>query len=197
MNSKISILILAAGESSRMGKVKQLLPWGPVSIIEHLVTTALATDADRVYTVLGAHQDQIIPKLTDYEVTVLENENWERGMGNSIAVGVEGILNAENPDGILILLADQPLIDSSYINMMIKTFLSGNSGIIGTEYTDKIGVPALFGLLYYSDLLNLGGEDGAAKLIKKHFKDCIALNPGGKHLDVDTDEDYHRIRSKN
>lgn len=197
MNSKISILILAAGASSRMGKVKQLLPWGTVSIIEHLVSTSLATDANSVYTVLGAHRDQIAPKLKNYEVTVLENENWERGMGNSIAVGVEGILNAENPDGILILLADQPLIDIGYINMMIQTFLNGNSGIIGTEYIDKIGVPALFGSRYYTDLLNLEGDVGAAKIIKNQFKDCSALNPGGKHLDVDTNDDYQHIRSDN
>ncbi|MGI9546839.1 MAG: nucleotidyltransferase family protein [Flavobacteriaceae bacterium] len=195
MNSNISILILAAGASRRMNEVKQLMPWGPVSIIEHIVTNAMSTGANGIYAVLGAHRDLIVPKLKPHKVTLLKNENWEAGMGNSIAAGVEGILETQKPDGILILLADQPLIDRTYIHRMIETFLGANSGIIGTQYSDKIGVPALFGARYFTELLNMGGEHGAALLIENNLKDCIALNPDGKELDMDTQEDYNRIRS--
>ena len=120
MNKHISILILAAGASTRMQRVKQLLPWGKHSLIEHVVNNANSSKAKKCYLLLGSNIERIRPLVQNLQVETLENKKWDQGLGKSISVGVEAILKKEDPDAILIILGDQPFVDETYLNKLIE-----------------------------------------------------------------------------
>src|SRR5690606_34265487 len=170
VNSKagnIITIILAAGSSKRMGAVKQLLPWGGSTLIGHAIEQSLNSDANEVYVVLGAHYEQIKKKIDNYPVAIIKNEGWESGMGTSISVAVNYILNKHKPlNGLLITLSDQPLIDYSHLNVLIKTFRENQFNLItAVQYGAKKGVPAVFPKAYFKHLLKLGQDFGARDLL--------------------------------
>lgn len=194
MNSKVTILILAAGSSSRMGKIKQLLPWKDSTLLEHAIKIAKLSKASEVLVVLGSNAKLIKENIKTDNVSFLENTNWELGLGTSISCGVNFLMhNNKDTDAILVLLADQALIDTEYLNEMIDRFTSNKIDLIATRYGDKIGVPALFKQIYFTDLQNLDGDQGAQLLLKKFEDKVVSMNPVGKTFDVDTLVDYNKL----
>ncbi|MBT8282187.1 MAG: nucleotidyltransferase family protein [Muriicola sp.] len=193
---KIATIILAAGSSSRMGKPKQLLPWGNTTLLGHSIQQAKNSSADEVLVVLGAQADLIKKKVDPFNPEVIINKDWQKGLGGSIGTGVSHLLSQEQqPDAILIMLADQPLITSAYLDEIITHYHKGSGDIICTEYGSKSGVPAIFDKKYFSDLQNLEGDNGAGKLIAKHHKTSLSLNAGYKVKDLDTPEDYISLKT--
>ena len=164
--SKIAILILAAGSSSRMGSPKQLLKWKNSNLLNHTICKAIELNAKKIIVVLGANADMIIPEIDHKEVKILINKDWENGLGSSISAGVNHILQSSTGiDGLLIILADQPLIENDHYLKLMNAFSSGNKAIITTEYNDsKLGVPALFSKIYFKDLIDLNSDFGAKQL---------------------------------
>jgi len=197
MNSKPCILILAAGASSRMKEAKQLLPWGDTSLVRHVINTALATKSNSTFIVLGADHERISDEIKGENVSILHNKDYESGISASIAVGIKGILQTQQPSGILIMLSDQPFISSAYLNEMIDTFTKNNLRIVSTDYGDKMGVPAIFGVECFQELLQLKGDMGAARLISESINKSTALNAGKAIQDIDTMEDYLKHRPAN
>lgn len=187
--------MLAAGSSSRMGVPKQLLKWKNTTLLQHALTTVKHVDQDETILVLGAHFDDITSQIDTSETTVVYNEHWEKGLGNSIACGMKYIRKSlPNIDSVLILLADQPLIDASFLNDMIKIHHLNPNNMICTQYeNNKMGVPALFNKIYFEELSQLNHDKGAKDLLKKHSKEVLFLN--GTHLisDIDTMEDYENL----
>ncbi len=194
MSCNISIIILAAGSSSRMKGIKQLLPWGDTSLLEHTIRESQKTNADKIVLVLGAHKDQILAQIDTDDALVIENKDWKAGMGTSLAKGVRSLVNESKPDGILIVLTDQPLMDAEYLNTLIQTFKAGNKSIVGTQYSsDKIGVPAIFGATHFEELCALQNDRGAGSIIATNTLDTTALDPEGREVDIDTIEDYNEL----
>lgn len=200
MNEKpqIAILILAAGESRRMGeKVKQLLPWGGSTLLGHAYKNAKDSSAAKVYVVLGAHCDLITKQVSVPQQQIILNSNWKNGLGSSIAAGIKHFTNKDKSyDAVLIMLADQPMIDDSYINEMITQWVGNTSQIVTTQYKNKKGVPAIFGASYFLELKKLGGDFGAKDIILRHNKSVSTLDPQGKATDVDTFKAYQRLLSE-
>ncbi len=193
--SKLAVLMLAAGSSSRMGFPKQLLKWKNTTLLQHAIHTVKQVDHDESVLVLGAHFDDIISQMDTSGMTVVFNEHWEKGLGNSIACGMNYIKESlPQMDSVLILLADQPLIDSDFLSEMVKTHHLNPDHIICTQYEhNKWGVPALFNKFYFEELSQLNNNKGAKDLLKKHSKNVLFLN--GTHLisDIDTMEDYEKL----
>ena len=196
MSSSIGIIILAAGSSSRMTAIKQLLPWGDTCLLEHIIRESKKTVADKIALVLGAHKVKILTQIEVDDLLVIDNKDWAAGMGSSLAKGVKSMLKHSDPDGILVLLADQPLIDAEYLSTLIQTFNTGSKSIVGTQYTlDKIGVPAIFAKKYFEELCNLNNDTGAGSIIKANTEDTLGLDPKGKEADIDTKDDYNALLS--
>ncbi|MFH6603854.1 NTP transferase domain-containing protein [Maribacter algicola] len=194
MKSNVAILILAAGESSRMGSAKQLLPWNNTTLLGHAMETAKKTASKDVFVVLGANSEEIRNTISNADVHILENKNWAKGMGVSVATGIAYILKEhESLDGVLIMLCDQPLISSDYLNRLLKIFEVGNYGIIATKYGKKNGVPAIFDKKYFSMLSRLNGDTGAKHVLDWYRGDTRVMDPGGKEQDLDTPEDYEKL----
>jgi len=196
MSKGISILILAAGASTRMGdKVKQLLPWGTSTLLENVIDTAKQV-ADSVFVVLGANKEEI-EKVISLDVVTIYNPNWQSGMGSSISIGIQNILKqAKEHKGLIIMLADQPLIDTSYLNEIKKEFDQGDFKIVATSYENKLGVPAIFHQSIIPELVNLNEDYGARHIIQKYRTQLKQVFPKGKELDIDTPENYNQLIDK-
>lgn len=195
---KIAALILAAGSSSRMGRTKQLLPWGNTTLLENAVSTAYESGLEEILVVLGAKANTIKATLDSMPCQITVNSQWEEGLGSSIRKGVSHILaSASIPDGILIILADQPFVNADYLKKLIHHFKNGDGSIICSNYGKKLGVPAIFESKYFAKLQGLRGDKGAGGIIKNHIHDSYGLEAENITMDLDTHEDYISLKSIN
>lgn len=195
MNSRVAILILAAGSSSRMGKIKQLLPWKDSTLLENVIGTAKSSQASETLVILGANTGIIKESIHKIkEVSIIENTKWRQGIGSSISCGINYLSeHKEDITAVLILLADQVLINTAYLNRMIEHYTLGKNDLIATKYPNKTGVPALFGQSYFKDLAKLEKDHGAHFLLKKFSDKIYTLDTFGKTFDIDTKEDYDKL----
>lgn len=200
-NIDIQVLIMAAGASRRMDGIKQLLPWKSSNFLVEAIKTIQINTVSRIHVVLGANAEMITTacNLGQKEVEVLVNPNWEAGLGNSIGFGVKKLLKQKQvPDGILICLADQPLITAGYINTVINTFKKeALKKIIATKYRNRSGVPALFPASFYPTLVHLQGDQGAREVLENKKNAIVVLDANGQLTDIDTNEEYHQLLKLN
>lgn len=190
---KVAIIIVAAGSSSRMNTAKQLLPLGDSTLLGNAVAQAKNSDAEDVFIVLGANSEKIRLQQELYKAVFVENKDWKQGIGSSIAAGIKYVAENGNFEGILLMLGDQPLIDSSYLNQLIAEFRKDSSKIIATKYPKSKGIPAIFPKKYFSQLLLLKGDAGAKSLLNSKKSSVLALDAGIKIMDVDTPEEYREF----
>ncbi|PRX54998.1 nucleotidyltransferase family protein [Flagellimonas meridianipacifica] len=195
MTKAISALTLAAGASNRMpNKIKQLLPWDNTTLLGNTIHQ-VSPLVDAVHVVLGAYADEIRPTLSK-QVIAHVNPNWESGMGASIAYGVSQILKNEKvPDAILILVPDQPLMDTMHFDKLKETYLKNeNVNLVATHYgNQRHGVPAIFDHSLFSELQSLRKDFGAKKIIQNHLSVAKLIPGNGKEIDVDTYESYLQL----
>lgn len=191
----IAILILAAGESSRMSAhVKQILPWNDYNLLGNAIEQSKGSIADTTYVVLGAYEEIIKAEVNFEPNSIIQNPNWKNGLGSSIAAGMDYFLSKSlSYDAVLIMLADQPLVDSNYLNKMMGNWIGNSSKIITTQYKSRSGVPAIFGKEYFSELQKLNKDFGAKDIIASHLDLIFALNPEGKEIDIDSWETYQEL----
>ncbi|MCM4156217.1 nucleotidyltransferase family protein [Gramella sp. AN32] len=192
--NEISILILAAGEASRMQEVKQLLPLGQTNLLEHAVQTARNSDAAATKVVLGANREKIQQQIAFHNAEVVVNPHWKEGLGTSISAGISAILQDRNqPEAVLVMLADQPLVDSEHLNLLIKTSAGNKEKIIASDYGKHPGVPAVFPPHFFKELLTLKGDSGAKEMMKNRAGEVISISAKNKLIDLDTPEDYQQF----
>ncbi len=192
---KIAAIILAAGSSKRMGKVKQLLPWKYTTLLGNSIEQSLASEVDEVFVVLGSNYKLISKEIENHNITILHNKKWSQGMGFSISCAMDFMdKNSIKFDGVLIMLVDQPLIDVIYINILINRFKSNN--IIASKYNNRVGVPAIFSSLYFNKLRKLNKDIGARDLISTHINDVIEIDAFGKFQDIDNVSNYDLLYQK-
>jgi molybdenum cofactor cytidylyltransferase len=189
--TKIPVLLLAAGSSSRMGQPKQLLPWGNSTLIEYQILKLLKT-GNPVSVVLGCNAEMIIPVIEKYSITIITNDHWKAGMGSSISCGINQIIKSfPHADGVLIALSDQPLVTSLYFGKLISAYHPGEKQIIVSQSESGwTGVPALFDKCYYNELSKLSGEEGAKIIINRYRENLIFIDGGEMLQDIDTPESY-------
>jgi molybdenum cofactor cytidylyltransferase len=195
--SKIGIIILAAGSSSRMGQSKQLLHIGGKPLLLLAVEAALQTHVNEIVVVLGANEKthrQIIEHLS---VNIFFNESWEKGMGNSLKAGLAHLLTIEPTlNAVITMVSDQPLISSADLNLLIKKFQETKAKIVAVSYDGTAGVPALFDQSLFTDLLQINNELGAKKVIQQHLSDTQLINLPHAAIDLDIPEDYERFKQR-
>jgi molybdenum cofactor cytidylyltransferase len=192
--AEIPILLLAAGASRRMGPAKQLLPWGKYTLIEHQVQTLLKT-GQPVVVVLGHMREEIAPLMEPFPVLVLKNEQWDRGMGTSIAFGIRE-LEKEFPraGGALIAQLDQPLITVFHFNKLLSSFqLDSQQIIVSRSPSGWEGVPVLFDRHYFKALQTLHGEAGARKIFRQYLRNVKSIESSDVLEDMDTPAAYQRF----
>jgi molybdenum cofactor cytidylyltransferase len=195
--SAVGLIILAAGESSRMGSPKQLLPIQGKTLIQYMVQSGLRSLCFPVVVVLGANASLIKLDIADLPVFIAENPDWEEGIGSSIRTGMKILLsvNAE-VEAVIIMLCDQPFVKATLLNQFIAEYQQTQKPLIASSYADTLGVPALFNRTFFSQLQNLKGQEGARKLLASQSQAHTISFPEGK-IDLDTPEDYLSLSTDN
>jgi molybdenum cofactor cytidylyltransferase len=190
--SKISAVLLGAGESKRMGVNKLSLPWGRKTVLEHCFKTLLRSKAQEVVIVLSHRNKEIKNLFQGPKVKIVVNPYSKRGMSTSIRKGLEAI--HPRSDGILIALGDQPNLKTRTINALILAFDQGKEGIIIPSFQGRRGHPVIFHWRYRKELLNLKGDVGGRSIIKRHPEDIrvVPVKSEGVVKDIDTWQDYRR-----
>ena len=160
-------IILAAGSASRMGSLKQLLPYGNGTLLTHSIQQAQQAGFDRIIVVVGAESERVRSSLSGQPVEIAFNENWEVGMGSSIAAGMQRFRTAEPLLPVLgILLADQPAVSAAHLLAMREQLESTARAAVAAQYANRLGVPALFREELYALLAALPPESGAKYLLR-------------------------------
>lgn len=189
-----AVLILAAGASQRMGFPKQLLSWNDTTLLRDTVDKIVSLDCDETIVVLGASYETIEPTISDTPVTVLHHTEWQKGMGSTISLGIQFILkNLPNIERVLITLSDLPLVDANHYHRLLTSGEVSEVGIVASKFDSIIGVPAVFGKDYFSELIQLADDKGAKSIIKASSSDCTTVISEVPYLDVDTPEAYERL----
>lgn len=183
---KIGGLLLAAGGSSRLGSPKQLLEFQGTSLIRRAAETLVCSACDPVIAVIGAEQDSTRTEIADLSILIRVNEDWRTGMSSSIRAGLADLLMiAPDLAAIVISLCDQPQITSGMIDRLIETFTESNSPIVAAEYSDVVGVPALFSHEMFDELSQLEGDKGARGLIRS-AENVVTVPMPEAAFDIDT-----------
>lgn len=182
-----------------MGTAKQLLPWAGATLLSHSVGKAKELQPEMILVVLGANSEEIKPTLKYEGVDVTIHKNWESGLGTSIAWGIEKLMALESTvDGVLVMLADQPLISKEYLEFVQNKFQRDQQAIIASSYSEhKRGVPALFDRCYFEELIRLNGDQGAKEVIQRHSDILVVCDARGLLADIDTLDEYRSLYSAN
>ncbi|MEM7373337.1 MAG: nucleotidyltransferase family protein [Bacteroidota bacterium] len=189
----IPIIILAAGNSSRLGRPKQLLPYQGKSLLRHAVDTALLAKTGEVIVVVGSRANQIQKDINRLSVKIVMNHGWEAGMGGSISTGMQQV--PQMSVGVLLMLCDQPQLSADHLIDLARSHKEKHHPIVASSYGGQLGVPACFSSAYFSQLSHLSGQTGAKKLLIQHQPLVHSLPFPKGMLDVDTEEDYQRLIS--
>ncbi|MDA0195082.1 MAG: nucleotidyltransferase family protein [Bacteroidetes bacterium] len=184
---KISALILAAGESKRMGKPKQLLSFNGKTLLSHAIDSIEPIIVD-IKVVLGANYNKISESINGRAVEIIRNNQWSNGMGSSLAKGIESL--SKDSDGVLIMLCDQPLITKQHLKSLVDHFLKHQITIC-SGYSGVSGVPAIFPKKLFPDLMKISEDKGAGILLTQINK--IVIDCPWATKDIDSMEDYQSI----
>jgi molybdenum cofactor cytidylyltransferase len=163
-------------------------------LLNRLIKTVQRAVNFPIYLVLGANAEKIQAQLPHIEINVVENKDWQEGMGSSIRLGVQAILeSAKKFDGVLILVCDQPYLTESAIQDLVTLQAAKKTAITASFYANIAGTPALFHASVFPDLLALKGDQGAKKIIQERDQELAKLQFEKGVLDIDTQDDYQQL----
>jgi molybdenum cofactor cytidylyltransferase len=190
MQPMLSAILLAAGESKRMGKPKQLMPFGESTLLEQAIDNLMNSAVDEIIVVLGHKAEGMIKTIAAKPVKMVVNPNYRDGMSTSIMAGLS--LVDSQAQAVMLALGDQPSVDSQTINRLIEEFYRHDKGIAIPTYRGMRGHPIIFAIKYKPKLLGLKGDIGGREIIKQHPDDVleVAIDSASVVSDIDTTDDY-------
>jgi molybdenum cofactor cytidylyltransferase len=196
----LSAIILAAGQSKRMGRQKLLLPVGGKAMIAHIVDEILAGGAasiDQIIVVVSeksADREPIVQSLAGRPVQFVDNPDPESEMLSSIRCGLRAL--PANCDGALVALGDQPTIDSELISQLTETCAAqSNAKIIAPTFNGKRGHPLIVPSRFFTEILNNDLGDGLRGFLDAHIDDTLRMPHSNPDVvqDIDHPADYENF----
>ncbi len=191
----VAAIILAAGESRRLGQPKQLLACDGETLLNRAIRIATEAGAGPVLAVLGARFASISASVQSHTVIKVHNDRWRQGIGSSIEAGMRALAVC-TPDagGAVLMSCDQPLLSAEHLRSLIHTFESqGAPSIAASSYGGIRGVPAVFPREAFEELGSLRGDKGARSVIERGSWPVISVQFVGGEVDIDTPEDMAQL----
>ncbi len=193
VHEPITGIVLAAGGSERMGRPKQLLSWKGSSLIQYIVSTVINAGIDHTVVVLGAHEERVREELHHLPVEIVFNPQWEAGQSTSVQAGISAI--PENSGSVLFFLVDQPHLSETLIRSLVERHAETLNPIIAPIVAGQRGNPVLFDRSTFDDFLTIHGDSGGRQIFSRYQVSWIPWHDEAILFDIDTDEDYRRLRS--
>jgi molybdenum cofactor cytidylyltransferase len=191
-----AFLILAAGNSSRLGKPKQLLEYKGKPLLQHTIDIAREVNQGLVFTVVGANSDLVQEKINFHDSYVFIHSRWEEGMGSSISFGISSLVKMFSyVKGAVLMVCDQPFISAELLHNLIEAHEEERRNIIASGYSHTLGTPVFFHKSHFKELMQLKGQEGAKKIIYKHEPEVSVVSFPEGAIDIDTVEDYERLQT--
>lgn len=189
----ISAILLAAGESRRMGDFKQLLPFQGKTFVECCVDNLLAASLDEVIVISGHRHAEVGQALAERPVRLVFNADYQAGMSSSIQCGVRAL--DEKTSAILIALADQPQIHSKLISKIIAAHQTERPLIVVPVYDRRRGHPIILDARLRDEILAIDPNRGLRQLVQAHTDQTLYLEMTNDSilLDFDYPQDYQKF----
>ena len=192
----ITAIVPAAGMSTRMGQNKLLLPFRGKPLIGHAVDTLLSSAVDEVVVVLGHDAWKLREKLAGKQVRFVENPGYREGLSTSVRAGMNVV--STRAVGIMIYLADQPLVEPKEVNSLVTAFVEARKAgrnIVVPVHHGQRGNPVILDVSYKEAILDVVGETGCRRVIKRNPDQLMMVEMETDHVirDVDTIEEYEKL----
>ncbi len=192
VHEHIAGIILAAGESLRFGKAKQLLDWHGQPFVRAVAKTVFEAGLSPVIVVTGANAEKVASAVGGLAVNIVHNADWKSGQSSSIKAGISSLI--ERPrGGAVFLLADQPQITTSVIRALVEKHAEALYPIVAPMVIDQRANPVLFDPSTFDDLLSIEGDVGGRAIFHKHGVEYLPWHDDRLLMDVDTPEMYQRL----
>ena len=219
----IAGLILAAGESSRMGRDKALLLYQGRTFLETIIATLREAGIDRIAVVLGHHAQEIRQAANLVEAKVVINAEYRRGQTSSLQAGLRALIEikprssiaaaapppgtagqggdgdiaatAGEPEAVVLCLVDHPAATSTTARMLVESFRTSRAPLAIPTHQGQRGHPVLLSRALFEELLGLGPEQGANLVVRKYRDQTslVEVDDAGILLDVDDDAAFRRL----
>jgi molybdenum cofactor cytidylyltransferase len=195
--STVSAIVLAAGESRRMGGINKLmLAVEGEPLLRHTVKTLLASRLGEVVVVLGHQAEEARILLHELEVRTVVNSHYREGQMSSVHCGLETLTRP--CDGVMICLVDQPLLTAQDIDVLIDAFGRRGASILVPTYEGRRGNPVVLAYAHRAEILGGGRNLGCKRLIESNPQLVSTVEMDVDHVvfDLDTPEDYASLQAR-
>jgi molybdenum cofactor cytidylyltransferase len=195
----IVAVVLSAGESSRMGRPKALLPIGNQNFIERIVAALKQSQAGRILVVLGHNADEMRQQIEHLGIDIVINPQYKKGQLSSLQSAIRSIEKDDDCDGLLVHLVDHPYIDARLVDLMIQRFYKTKRLIVVPRHHGKRGHPVIFSRELFGELLTAPIDEGAKAVVNAHRQETLEIEwqDEGITVDIDTPELYrHHVRGE-
>jgi molybdenum cofactor cytidylyltransferase len=190
----IVAVVLSAGESSRMGRPKALLPIDGQTFIERIVAALKQTKVAKIIVILGHNARELEAKISHLPVQILINTDYKQGQLSSLQLAVRDLQADADCDGMLVHLVDHPYLAPALVQEMIRRFYETKKRIIVPRYHGKRGHPVIFSNTLFGELLSAPMAEGAKAVVNAHRDETLEIDTQeeGIAVDIDTPELYQQ-----
>ena len=183
-------LVLAAGGSSRLGRPKQLLPYGRATLLDHTIATARACEFDQLLVAVGGNAGKVRERVDLSGAEVVVNPGFGEGCSSSIAVAMAALDPAATV--LVLMLGDQPGVVPATVRVLLAA--RGDAPLAVCSYDDGRGHPFAFGHEVFDELRSLHGDKAVWRMLDERADDVVDIPVAGRiPLDVDTWADYEAV----
>lgn len=193
-------IVLAAGTSTRFGKLKQLHAIDGKPLLEWAIDACLGSHLERIFLVLGYRRQEILSalnnKIRHSRLDVIFNPHYRNGQSTSLHAGINAV--KDSFPSAMFVLGDQPLIDALTLDFLLKRFWSSKKSICAPFFNNKRGNPVIFSKEHYSEITGIEGDVGARRIIEDNPDQVlrVSMRRPSFFYDVDTQEDVEKIDTR-
>lgn len=190
----VGTLIMAAGNSSRLGQNKQLLKHHGVSLLNRCVNICRKAKSKDIIVVLGSNYESLISQMNTNKVTLLFNPCWQNGLSSSIITGVLWA-KAKKLSGVIVLLPDQIHFSSDLLISIHRMAHTNPQKLICSKYEKGYGAPSYFPHRFFDEILNTTKGNGAKAILDKYADERLSIDFPLGMVDIDTPDDLRLLPS--